>query len=89
MVYSMTAFSRQQLEHEWGSLTWEIRSVNHRYLEPSVRLPENFRSLENPIRKQLRDKLYRGKNRMSAEISNGRSKSNRLAIEFRLNFSIN
>ena len=61
MVYSMTAFSRQQLEHEWGSLTWEIRSVNHRYLEPSIRLPENFRSLENPIRRQLRDKLYRGK----------------------------
>tara|TARA_B100000427_G_scaffold236118_1_gene199022 strand:- start:2292 stop:3146 length:855 start_codon:yes stop_codon:yes gene_type:complete len=57
----MTAFSRQQLEHEWGSLTWEIRSVNHRYLEPSVRLPENFRNLENPIRRQLRDKLYRGK----------------------------
>ena len=61
MVYSMTAFSRQKLEHEWGSLTWEIRSVNHRYLEPSVRLPENFRNLENPIRRQLRDKLYRGK----------------------------
>ncbi len=61
MVRSMTAFSRQQLEREWGSLTWEIRSVNHRYLEPSVRLPENFRGLENPIRKQLRDKLYRGK----------------------------
>ena len=61
MVQSMTAFSRQQLEREWGSLTWEIRSVNHRYLEPSVRLPENFRNLENPIRKQLRDKLYRGK----------------------------
>ena len=61
MVHSMTAFSRQQLEHEWGSLTWEIRSVNHRYLEPSVRLPENFRNLENPIRRQLRDKLYRGK----------------------------
>ena len=61
MVHSMTAFSRQQLEREWGSLTWEIRSVNHRYLEPSIRLPENFRSLENPIRRQLRDKLYRGK----------------------------
>ena len=61
MVHSMTAFSRQQLEREWGSLTWEIRSVNHRYLEPSVRLPENFRNLENPIRRQLRGKLYRGK----------------------------
>ena len=61
MVHSMTAFSRQQVESAWGSLTWEIRSVNHRYLEPSVRLPENFRSLENLIRKQLREKLTRGK----------------------------
>ena len=61
MVHSMTAFSRQQVESEWGSLIWEIRSVNHRYLEPSVRLPESFRSLENPIRKELREKLNRGK----------------------------
>ena len=61
MVHSMTAFSRQKVESEWGSLTWEIRSVNHRYLEPSVRLPENFRSLENSIRKLLREKLNRGK----------------------------
>ena len=57
----MTAFSRQQIDSEWGALTWELRSVNHRYLEPSIRLPENFRSLETPIRKQLRDKLNRGK----------------------------
>jgi len=61
MVHSMTAFSRQQVESEWGSLTWEIRSVNHRYLEPSIRLPENFRNLENSVRKQLREKLHRGK----------------------------
>lgn len=61
MMLSMTAFSRQQLESEWGSLTWEIRSVNHRYLEPSVRLPETFRSLEATIRDTLRKKLARGK----------------------------
>ena len=61
MVHSMTAFSRQQVESERGSLAWEIRSVNHRYLEPSVRLPESFRSLENSVRKQLREKLNRGK----------------------------
>ena len=61
MAHSMTAFSRQQIDSEWGALTWELRSVNHRYLEPSIRLPENFRSLETPIRKQLRDKLNRGK----------------------------
>ncbi|PCJ25189.1 MAG: YicC family protein [SAR86 cluster bacterium] len=61
MMLSMTAFSRQQLEQEWGSLTWEIRSVNHRYLEASVRLPESFRSLENSVRGAVRKKLSRGK----------------------------
>ncbi|MDD9890422.1 MAG: hypothetical protein OXU30_08790, partial [Gammaproteobacteria bacterium] len=61
MMLSMTAFSRQQLDKEWGSLTWEIRSVNHRYLETSVRLPESFRGLENTVRDAVRKKLNRGK----------------------------
>lgn len=61
MIFSMTAFSRQQLDQEWGSLTWEIRSVNHRYLEPSLRMPEAFRGLEPVIREVLRNKLSRGK----------------------------
>jgi len=57
----MTAFSRQQQEQEWGSLTWEIRSVNHRYLEANVRLPESFRALENAVREAVRKRLTRGK----------------------------
>lgn len=57
----MTAFSRQQQEQEWGSLTWEIRSVNHRYLETSVRLPDSFRALENAVREAVRKRLTRGK----------------------------
>ncbi|MDA0278916.1 MAG: YicC family protein [Proteobacteria bacterium] len=61
MTLSMTAFSRQQQEQEWGSLTWEIRSVNHRYLETSVRLPESFRALENGVREAIRKRLTRGK----------------------------
>lgn len=61
MMLSMTAFSRQQSEQEWGSLTWELRSVNHRYLEISVRLPDLFRGLENSVRGALRKKLSRGK----------------------------
>ena len=61
MTSSMTAFSRQQQEQEWGSLTWEIRSVNHRYLETSVRLPESFRALENAVREAVRKRLTRGK----------------------------
>lgn len=61
MTFSMTAFSRQQQEQEWGSLTWEIRSVNHRYLEANVRLPESFRALENAVREAVRKRLTRGK----------------------------
>ena len=61
MMFSMTAFSRQQADREWGSLTWELRSINHRYLETSVRLPESFRGLENVIRDTVRKKLNRGK----------------------------
>lgn len=61
MTHSMTAFSRQQSSADWGSLTWEIRSVNHRYLEASVRLPDIFKGLENAVRESLRKQLSRGK----------------------------
>lgn len=61
MTSSMTAFSRQQSEHEWGTLICEIRSVNHRYLEPSFRLPDSLRHLEGALRDLLRNALQRGK----------------------------
>ena len=61
MISSMTAFARQHHTYPWGSLTWEVRSVNHRYLEPSLRLPENLRELEGPGREQIRGQLQRGK----------------------------
>ncbi len=61
MTQSMTAFARQQAEFDWGTLVWEIRSVNHRYLEASVRLPESLRDAEIPCRELLRAALKRGK----------------------------
>lgn len=61
MIRSMTAFARQETRGDWGTLTCEIRTVNHRYLEPSFRLPEAFRELENTFREDLRSKLKRGK----------------------------
>jgi len=61
MIRSMTAFARQSEEFSWGALAWEIRSVNHRYLEPSFRLPEQMRGLENSLREALRSTLNRGK----------------------------
>lgn len=61
MVYSMTAFARSTLETEQGHFTWEIRSVNSRYLEPTFRLAESFRDLEPALREQLKKHLSRGK----------------------------
>jgi uncharacterized protein (TIGR00255 family) len=58
---SMTAFARQEAQTQQGDLTWEVRSVNHRYLEVSLRLDERFRPLEMKIRKIFADKLTRGK----------------------------
>ncbi|MFT6463904.1 MAG: hypothetical protein ACJARL_000691 [Halopseudomonas sp.] len=57
----MTAFSRCELSTDQGNLAWEIRSVNHRYLEPSLRMPEAFRELEGPLRERLRKEFARGK----------------------------
>lgn len=61
MTHSMTAFSRQEAEYPWGSLAWEIRSVNHRYLESQLRLPDSCKILEITLREKLRKELYRGK----------------------------
>jgi uncharacterized protein (TIGR00255 family) len=61
MVHSMTAFARTELAASHGTLSWELRSVNHRYLEPQLRLPEAFRDLESAVRDALRQGLSRGK----------------------------
>jgi uncharacterized protein (TIGR00255 family) len=61
MLKSMTAFARQQCDTNTGTLTWEVRSVNHRYLEPSFRLPDSFREVEPALRECLRKHLARGK----------------------------
>ncbi|PID42079.1 MAG: YicC family protein [Proteobacteria bacterium] len=61
MIKSMTAFARKDVEAEWGGLTWEIRSVNHRYLESHFKLPDGYRELETALRECQRKHLKRGK----------------------------
>jgi uncharacterized protein (TIGR00255 family) len=57
----MTAFARQTIECEWGTAAWEIRSVNHRYLETNFRMPETVREIEMTLRELARKHLQRGK----------------------------
>ncbi|WP_461516933.1 YicC/YloC family endoribonuclease [Porticoccus sp.] len=61
MPSSMTAFARQTIECPWGTAAWEIRSVNHRYLETGFRMPETVRDIEMALRELARKHLQRGK----------------------------
>ena len=65
MAKSMTAFSRI----EDGNFSWEIRSVNQRYLDVSFRMPENYRLLEIQLRNAIRKQLNRGKVECSLRIT--------------------
>jgi len=61
MLHSMTGFARESVETTLGTLTWEIRSVNHRYLDVQFKLPEDLRPKEQDFRQQASATLGRGK----------------------------
>lgn len=61
MIRSMTGFARRERQGPWGTLVCELRTVNHRYLEISLRLPEELRSLDNDVRQAIGNGLRRGK----------------------------
>ena len=58
---SMTAFARMVCSGEWGQAVWELRAVNHRYLEVGFRLPDPVRELEHKLRESLNKQVTRGK----------------------------
>lgn len=89
MIRSMTAFSRQDVQGEWGVLTCEIRAVNHRYLEPAFRLPEGLRDLENRFREHLRASLKRGKIDVSLKVQPAETSEQELVINQVLAEAIN
>jgi len=61
MLHSMTGFARESAEPEIGALAWEIRSVNHRYLDVQFRLPDELRPHEHAFRQRVSAALSRGK----------------------------
>ena len=57
----MTAYSRVSSDSDLGTVTWELKSVNNRYLDASLRMPEDFRFLDGPLRERLGKRVRRGK----------------------------
>ena len=80
MTKSMTAFARS----ESGHISWEIRSVNHRYLEVGVKVPDAFRSLEIGLRNKLKARLNRGKIDCQLRIGHSQASEANLSIDEKL-----
>lgn len=68
MIRSMTAFASAERQTPWGTLGCELRAVNHRYLELSVRAPEELRVLEPALRERIGAKVQRGKLELSLRL---------------------
>ena len=80
MIRSMTAFSHRELKTEQGTLSWEARSVNHRYLDISLRLSEEFRSQENTFRDLIQTNIKRGKVELTLRFGAANGNSNEIHI---------
>jgi uncharacterized protein (TIGR00255 family) len=61
MIRSMTGFARRERQGPWGTLVCELRTVNHRYLEIALRLPDELKALDNDVRQTITAALRRGK----------------------------
>ena len=61
MIRSMTAFASGERTTPWGTLSCELRSVNHRFLEIGTRLPDELRALEPALRERIGARISRGK----------------------------
>ncbi len=80
-IRSMTAFARVEEKSAFANLSWEIKSVNHRYLDISIRLPEKLRYLENELRNRLRQTLDRGKVELGLRLEELQNESSELQVD--------
>lgn len=80
MVYSMTAFSKSGMDYVWGYASWEIRSLNGRYLDICIDLPKHLYELSIMIRKKVKSSLSRGKIECSLQFYTDEDQCNKIYI---------
>ena len=80
MLKSMTAFSRKESVSDWGTLVWEMRSVNHRYLDVSIRIADELRLIEPQVREKINARLSRGKVEVSLRFKPSQTVSSQIAV---------
>lgn len=79
MIRSMTAYASAEANTSVGTLTCELRTVNHRYLELSPRMPEDMRIFESSLRERIGVRLSRGK--VDVVVRRGESRSESLQVD--------
>lgn len=84
MLHSMTGFARQSAETSLGTLSWELRAVNHRYLDVQFRLPDELRPKEQAFRQQVGAVLKRGKVECSLHFRRAFDQDNELPLNIDL-----
>ena len=81
MLHSMTGFARESVETGIGTLTWEIRAVNHRYLDVLFKIPDDLRPKEQFFRQQASAVLGRGKVECSLYFRRAVHQENELQVD--------
>lgn len=61
MIFSMTAFARCDKKYKWGNISWEIRSLNQRYLDIYIDIPKYLHGLFWDVRERIKNVIIRGK----------------------------
>jgi uncharacterized protein (TIGR00255 family) len=80
----MTGFARQSAETPIGTLTWELRAVNHRYLDVQFKLPDELRPQEQALRKKVTDAISRGKIECALHFRRAFDQQNEMQIDTQL-----
>ena len=80
----MTGFARHSAETEAGTLTWELRTVNHRYLDIHFKLPEELRPKEQEFKQRVSASLGRGKVECSLHLARSPADTNNLQVNMEL-----
>jgi uncharacterized protein (TIGR00255 family) len=81
MIHSMTGFGQKQAPWQDGSVTVEIRSVNHRFLEVACRLPRHLHALEDPLKKAVQHRCSRGRVELTVTIQTGKGRGGLINLD--------
>lgn len=81
MIKSMTGFGRSQINENGYAISCEIKGVNHRYLDPHIRMPRRYGLLEDKVKEELKKNIHRGRLEISINIEKTRESTRNIKVD--------